>query len=150
VEVSKSLNEPNSNNNELLRENAGRPILKFKHTGPIKPGEPSKDCDVPLGICFILGIQDGIGDLSKAEIAEGINTADIIVLNPNKMKIVPDTNFAYPDGTIEIQNNFHVNEKVSNKLGFKHILVKKGIYSVNKNEGKFGSVTVDIVATPRN
>jgi hypothetical protein len=140
----------NSMATNLKQNELRKPRLKFKHTGPQKPGEPPPaSCETPLGICFIFGIQESFGELTKEEINAGINTAEISILNYNQMKIIPDTIFAYENGTIEIEGNFHVSDAISNKLGYKKILVKKGIYNVNKNEGKFGSVILNIVATPK-
>ncbi|GIV29379.1 MAG: hypothetical protein KatS3mg028_0445 [Bacteroidia bacterium] len=134
----------------LKQNESQKPRLRFKHTGPSKPGEPPPaPCETPLGICFIFGIQENSGPLTKEEIMSGINTAEISILNNNQMKIIPDTVFAYENGTIEIEGNFHVSDVVSHMLGYKKILVKKGTYIVNKNEGKFGSVILNVIATPK-
>jgi hypothetical protein len=142
-----NLGQESTLNREIITE---RPRLKFKHAGVTKPGEPPKGCEVPLGICFIFGIQENLGNLTDTEIKEGINTATIYLIDNNHLCIIPDTVFSYPEGYIEIEGNFHIDNNVANKLGYKKILVKKGVYNVNYNLGKYESVTVDVVCTPKN
>lgn len=118
-----------------------RPRLKFKHTGT-SPTAPA--CEQPLGICIIFRIQAGYAELTPSEIKEGIGTAELILLDENHLKIIPSTAFSYENGTIELEGNAYIDKEVANYLKCSQIELIKGIYNVNRREGEFGSVIVNI------
>jgi hypothetical protein len=138
-------------NNENLRQDLinYKPIIKFKHTGVSQPGGPPvPPCEKPLGICIIFGFValPENANITANDRAQGIGTAVMNLIDNNHLKLVPDTKFAYDDGTIVIEGNKLIDDKLSKQLGKRKIEVKQGVYQVNLNEGQFGSVILNVNA----
>lgn len=132
----------------IINNLAAKPIIRFKHTGVSQPGGPPvPPCEKPLGICMIFGIQaiDPKTEISEIQRADGYGTAVLDLLDETHLKLIPDTRFAYADGTIELEENGFIDEKLANQMGYKKVKLKKGVYSVNPNEGRYGSVILDVI-----
>ncbi len=124
-----------------------KPKIKFKHTKMHIPGQPyPPSCAEPFGICITASLiaVDRDYEFTEEERAEGYGTALMAMSGRRQLKLTPDTEFAYADGTIEIQDNGFIDPKLANELGFRSIELVKGIYRVDPNEGKFGSVIIQV------
>lgn len=138
----------NVNSQRIIDNLDAKPIFRFKHTGVSQPGGPPVPaCERPLGLCMIFGMQaiDPKTEISEAQRAEGYGSAILDLMDENHLKLIPDTRFAYDDGTIELEENGFIDERLANQMGYKKIKLKKGVYTVNPNEGQFGSVIIDII-----
>ncbi|MBL7889255.1 MAG: hypothetical protein JNL24_06860 [Bacteroidia bacterium] len=140
-------NSSSENNFVQKALDASKPKIKFKHTKMHIPGQPyPPSCGEPLGLCITSSLVavDKNYEFTEEERAEGYGTALMVMTGRRQLKLTPDTEFAYPDGTIEIQDNGFIDPKLANELGFRSIELVKGTYRVNPSEGEFGSVVIQV------
>ncbi len=121
---------------------AARPIITFKHhtTTPTGPGP----CEQPLGICIRIPIGRASGALTEADLAAGRGSPEFRV-EDGKLLIAFDREAALPDGTIAIEFEKALESDLAADLGFDRIVMKPGVYPVDKSRLQFGETAVEII-----
>lgn len=130
--------------------NAARPFgtilpvkVLFKWHGYVGPGGGGGGCEVPLGICLIIGFSPASAALTREEIAGGYGIA-LLQVKGDRLYMAFNREAALPDGTIRITKNVSLGPDVSRGLGYERITLKAGAYKVNKAVRPFGETWVNI------
>lgn len=122
-----------------------RAKVKFKHTPVTKPGgPPAGSCSAPLGFCITRGIESVSPDYlnSQEERFERIGLASLVRIG-NKLKFIPDMEFALEDRTVKLDSDYLMPVEFAQELNLESITLQEGTYLVDFTDGDFGSVSID-------
>jgi len=121
--------------------------VKIAHTKKHTPGEEfPKPCGKPFWICVIFG-STALGDeeiISEEERQDNIAAIQLELIDDNRLKLIPDAQMTDESHIFKMTEDMTLDSETSESLGFESVTLKEGTYTLNPDEGEFGTVIVDI------
>ena len=102
------------------------------------------DCERDKGLCFHLEITidtDGNAPVGN----NGLGTINVLSNNKIQLNIIQDNGGEVDNnGVFNVYKDIELSSEISEAIGFKRCVIKRGQYKISYDEYEFGSVTLNV------